>query len=239
VTLRLPRRENPRFKHRADRAARGSWPTQRRLDPQGTAQRWRQSSPASPKSSVRRVPEPNTKVVSRRSSPCLPSIDPNAPDRESAPALRPSKLDCVLEPGTRVPDVHVWTAPREESRPLKEVLGTGRSYLCFYLWDCERATHRALPSARGLRGRRQGRRRYLVVREQTPSCACADDELTSRMRERSEREHPVEARRAASPRCEGLGSRAGRAARSSASGAASTTRTRERLRSSRHSRDRV
>ena len=159
--------------------------------------------------------------------------------RESAPALRPSKLDCVLEPGTRVPDVHVWTAPREESRPLKEVLGTGRSYLCFYLWDCERATHRALPSARGLRGRRQGRRRYLVVREQTPSCACADDELTSRMRERSEREHPVEARRAASPRCEGLGSRAGRAARSSASGAASTTRTRERLRSSRHSRDRV
>jgi hypothetical protein len=41
----------------------------------------------------------------------------------------------VLEAGDRVPDVQVWTAPREEARPLKQVLGAGYALLCFYLWD--------------------------------------------------------------------------------------------------------
>lgn len=41
----------------------------------------------------------------------------------------------MLETGASVPDVHVWAAPREESRPLREVLGPGLSLLCFYLWD--------------------------------------------------------------------------------------------------------
>ena len=41
----------------------------------------------------------------------------------------------MLVPGDPVPDVQVWTAPREEARPLKEVLGAGLSLLCFYLWD--------------------------------------------------------------------------------------------------------
>jgi len=41
----------------------------------------------------------------------------------------------VLAPGDRVPHVHVWTAPREEARTLKQVLGVGLSLLCFYLWD--------------------------------------------------------------------------------------------------------
>jgi hypothetical protein len=41
----------------------------------------------------------------------------------------------VLGAGERVPDVQVWTAPREESKPLREVLEPGLSLLCFYLWD--------------------------------------------------------------------------------------------------------
>jgi hypothetical protein len=41
----------------------------------------------------------------------------------------------VLGPGDTVPDVQVWTAPGEEARPLAEVLGSGLSLLCFYLWD--------------------------------------------------------------------------------------------------------
>ena len=41
----------------------------------------------------------------------------------------------MLEAGDAVPDVHVWTAPREDARPLKDVLGRGLSLLCFYLWD--------------------------------------------------------------------------------------------------------
>ena len=41
----------------------------------------------------------------------------------------------MLEAGDRVPDVSVWTAPREEPRPLREVLGNGLSLLCFYLYD--------------------------------------------------------------------------------------------------------
>jgi len=40
-----------------------------------------------------------------------------------------------LEPGDRVPDVHVWAAPRETSAPLGEALGDGLVLLCFYLWD--------------------------------------------------------------------------------------------------------
>ena len=38
----------------------------------------------------------------------------------------------MLEAGTRVPDVLVWTSPREEAQPLRTVLGTGLTLLCFY-----------------------------------------------------------------------------------------------------------
>jgi hypothetical protein len=41
----------------------------------------------------------------------------------------------VLGPGDRVPDIRVWTAPREDARPLTEVLGSGLSLLCFYVFD--------------------------------------------------------------------------------------------------------
>jgi hypothetical protein len=41
----------------------------------------------------------------------------------------------VLGPGDAVPDVLVWTAPREDARPLRQVLGAGLALLCFYLWD--------------------------------------------------------------------------------------------------------
>jgi hypothetical protein len=41
----------------------------------------------------------------------------------------------VLEPGDPVPDVQVWTAPQEHSRPLRQVLGAGYALLNFYLWD--------------------------------------------------------------------------------------------------------
>jgi hypothetical protein len=45
----------------------------------------------------------------------------------------------VLGPGDPVPDVQVWTAPREEARPLKQVPGAGYALLCFYLRDWSRA----------------------------------------------------------------------------------------------------
>jgi hypothetical protein len=41
----------------------------------------------------------------------------------------------MLEPGSNVPDVQVWTAPREEARALREVLGEGLALLCFYVYD--------------------------------------------------------------------------------------------------------
>ena len=41
----------------------------------------------------------------------------------------------MLDAGARVPDVQVWAAPREEARPLREVLGEGWTLLCFYLYD--------------------------------------------------------------------------------------------------------
>jgi hypothetical protein len=41
----------------------------------------------------------------------------------------------VLEPGSAVPDVRVWTSPREEAQPLSEVLGAGLTLVCFYVWD--------------------------------------------------------------------------------------------------------
>ena len=41
----------------------------------------------------------------------------------------------MLEAGTAVPDVPVWTAIREEAKPLGEVLGDGLTLLCFYVYD--------------------------------------------------------------------------------------------------------
>jgi len=41
----------------------------------------------------------------------------------------------VLGAGDSVPEVQVWAAPREEARPLRQVLGAGYAFLCFYLWD--------------------------------------------------------------------------------------------------------
>jgi hypothetical protein len=41
----------------------------------------------------------------------------------------------VLQAGESVPDVLVWTAVREEARPLRQVLGAGLALLCFYVYD--------------------------------------------------------------------------------------------------------
>ena len=41
----------------------------------------------------------------------------------------------MLEAGSAVPDVRVWTSPREEAQPLRDVLGEGLALLCFYVWD--------------------------------------------------------------------------------------------------------
>jgi hypothetical protein len=41
----------------------------------------------------------------------------------------------VLDAGDSVPDVRIWTAPGEEARPLRQVLGAGYAFLCFYLFD--------------------------------------------------------------------------------------------------------
>ena len=41
----------------------------------------------------------------------------------------------MLEAGSPVPDVQVWTAPREEAQQLRDVLGEGLSLLCFYVYD--------------------------------------------------------------------------------------------------------
>jgi peroxiredoxin len=41
----------------------------------------------------------------------------------------------MLEAGASVPDVQVWADVREEPKPLRELLGTGWSLLCFYLHD--------------------------------------------------------------------------------------------------------
>ena len=41
----------------------------------------------------------------------------------------------MLAADDRVPDVRVWTAPREEPQSLREVLGAGYTLLCFYVWD--------------------------------------------------------------------------------------------------------
>jgi len=41
----------------------------------------------------------------------------------------------VLGAGDDIPDVAIWTSPREEARALREVLGAGYALLCFYLWD--------------------------------------------------------------------------------------------------------
>jgi hypothetical protein len=41
----------------------------------------------------------------------------------------------MLAAGDPIPDVRVWTAPREELRPLGAVLGSGLSLLAFYVFD--------------------------------------------------------------------------------------------------------
>jgi hypothetical protein len=41
----------------------------------------------------------------------------------------------MLGAGDSVPDVRVWTSPREEPKPLRQVLGAGYTLLCFYVWD--------------------------------------------------------------------------------------------------------
>lgn len=41
----------------------------------------------------------------------------------------------MLGLGDRVPDVSVWMSPREDARPLRDVLGSGFSLLLFYLYD--------------------------------------------------------------------------------------------------------
>jgi hypothetical protein len=41
----------------------------------------------------------------------------------------------MLEAGASVPNVQVWISPREEARPLREVLGAGWTLLCFYVFD--------------------------------------------------------------------------------------------------------
>ena len=53
-----------------------------------------------------------------------------------APRRRSSRyrLD-MLGSGDQVPDVEVWEAPREQARPLKDILGAGFSLLCFYVYD--------------------------------------------------------------------------------------------------------
>jgi hypothetical protein len=41
----------------------------------------------------------------------------------------------MLGSGDAVPEVNIWAAPREEARPLREVLGDGLTLLAFYVWD--------------------------------------------------------------------------------------------------------
>jgi hypothetical protein len=41
----------------------------------------------------------------------------------------------MLEAGSAVPDVAVWSSPREEAQPLSALLGEGLTLLCFYLFD--------------------------------------------------------------------------------------------------------
>jgi hypothetical protein len=41
----------------------------------------------------------------------------------------------MVEAGSPVPDVAVWSAPREEAQPLRDVLGPGLALLCFYVYD--------------------------------------------------------------------------------------------------------
>ena len=41
----------------------------------------------------------------------------------------------MLGPGDRIPEAHVWTAPREGPLWLADVLAGERTLLCFYLYD--------------------------------------------------------------------------------------------------------
>jgi hypothetical protein len=58
-------------------------------------------------------------------------------DARAAPrsTLLPCYVLAMLGPGDAVPDVQVWTAPREEAVALRQVLGAGHALLCFYVWD--------------------------------------------------------------------------------------------------------
>ena len=42
----------------------------------------------------------------------------------------------MLEPGDRIPEARVWTAPRAGPIPLRDTIaGDGLALLCFYLWN--------------------------------------------------------------------------------------------------------
>jgi hypothetical protein len=41
----------------------------------------------------------------------------------------------VLGPGDRVPHVRIWFALGEDPKPLAEVLGSGLTLLCVYVFD--------------------------------------------------------------------------------------------------------
>ncbi len=58
---------------------------------------------------------------------------PNAPPARASRGLPYSQA--MLEAGSPVPDVNVWTNIREQPRPLEEILGPGWSLLLFYLHD--------------------------------------------------------------------------------------------------------
>jgi len=69
--------------------------------------------------------------------------DGGADGKTSAAFTAPTtSLRGVLGPGDSVPDVQVWTAPREEARLLRQVLGAGLTLLSFYLWDCQGPVYR-------------------------------------------------------------------------------------------------
>jgi peroxiredoxin len=41
----------------------------------------------------------------------------------------------MLKPGDTVPDARIWVAPEEKPVQLRDALGDGLVFLCFYLFD--------------------------------------------------------------------------------------------------------